>query len=187
MVRDRRQQWRATYEVQGSVSGGAFHRLYLGTGKSVTAKFAFDKSITIRVRATDKEGNTSNWVTLSGRKVVDVQDGSHKVSKTGHWVRVSKAGASGTGYGYTSTKGKAATLSFTGRSIEYVATRNSTAGHVKVYVDGKLLGRFQLKSGATDLGQVIARKSWSTSGSHTIKVVNDNHKRATLDAFVILK
>jgi hypothetical protein len=101
---------------------------------------------------------------------------------------VTSAGSSGTGYSYTRTKGNRALLKFTGREVLYVAPRTSASGYAKVYADGKLIARFNLRASSTQLGQIITRKAWTTSGSHSMRVVNDQSGRRTnLDVFVVLK
>ena len=79
-------------------------------------------------------------------------------------------------------------MTFTGREVLYVAPKTSASGYAKVYADGKLIGRFNLRASSTQLGQIITRKTWGASGSHTMRVVNDQSGRRTgLDVFVVLK
>ena len=63
-----------------------------------------------------------------------------------------------------------------------------TAGSVKVYVDGKLIGTFNLHAKHTKFGKIIARWSASSNASHRIRIVNaTSGKRATFDVFLVLK
>ena len=142
-----------------------------------------------QVRATDQLDNQSGWATSATRSISAYQaPGSSAITYTGTWTRVASTRSSGIGYRYTTTFGKSAKLYFTGMSVLYVAPRTSASGYVKVYVDGKLLGRYNLRKSTTYLGQIIARASWSASGSHKIRVVNDQGgRRANLDAFVVLQ
>ena len=106
---------------------------------------------------------------------------------TGTWTKVSSAGSSGTGYAYTRTLGKRATLRFTGREVLYVAPKNTASGYAKVYADGKLIGRFNLRASSSQLGRIITSEV-GREGRHTMRVVNDQRGRRTnLDAFVVLK
>ena len=98
------------------------------------------------------------------------------------------AKSSGTGYAYTTTKDKKARLTFTGRSVMYVAPKTPASGKVKVYVDGTLLGTYDLKLDSTRLGRIIATKTWGAWGTHTIRIVAVNSAKKTgLDAFIVLK
>ena len=178
----------ATYQLQVSVGGASFKNVYVGTGKTITKSYPFGKTLVWRVRATDHDGNLSGWVSSATRKIVAVQENNRAIVRTGTWSRVITRGASGTGYGFTAKNHKAAGVLFTGRSVLYVAPKSTAAGFVKVYVDGHLVGRFNVHSRSFIQGRIIARASWAASGTHTIVIVNDQAgKRANLDAFIVLR
>ena len=177
-----------TYQVQASVAGGAFKNVYTGSGKTVTKAYPFGKTLVFRMRATDKAGNRSGWVTSATRKLAVYQESNGAVHRTGSWTKVKNTSASGNGYAFTTKKGKGAGLQFTGRSVEYVAPKSSASGFVKVWVDGTSIGRFNLHHGSLQQGKIIARASWSASGTHTIVIVNDDAgDRTSLDGFVVLR
>jgi hypothetical protein len=178
----------ASYEVQVSVAGGAFTTIYSGPGTSLDRMYPFNKSLVWRVRATDAAANVSAWATSASRKIVTYGRSASNLTYTGTWTKVSSAGSSGTGYSYTRTLGKRATLSFTGLEILYIAPKNTASGYAKVYADGKLIGRFNLRASTSQLGRIITSKKWGSSGAHTMRVVNDQSGRRTnLDAFIVLK
>ena len=178
----------ASYEAQVSVAGGPWTALSTGSRTSASRFFPFRSSIRVQVRATDRVGNVSDWVATS-RTAMDYQaPGSGSVTYHGTWPTVTSASASGTGYRYATYRGASATLSFTAREVEYVATKGSAGGYVKVYVDGVSVGRYNLRSSSSAYGQIIFRKAWPTSGPHTIRIVNDETgRRTSLDAFVVLR
>ena len=178
----------ASYEVQESVAGGSFKPLYAGTGTSITKLYGFKQLLVFRVRAQDTLGNWSGWVTSSARKIVAFQNSNKHVAYSGEWTRVRSAKSSGTGYAYTTTKDMKARLTFTGRSVMYVAPKTPASGKVKVYVDGTLLGTYDLRLDSARLGRIIATKSWGAWGTHTIRIVAVNNvKKTGLDAFIVLK
>ena len=179
----------ATYEVQVRVNGGAWSTVYTGAGTSLARKVPFGSAVAVQVRATDRLGNRSGWVASATRSVVAYQaPGSRKITYSTRWSTVRTKAASGVGYRYTTTKGKAARLQFTGREVLYVAPRSAASGYVKVYVDGKYAGRYNLRSSTSAAGQIVFRRSWATAGTHTIRVVNDQGgRRTSLDAFVVLR
>ena len=101
---------------------------------------------------------------------------------------MTSAGSSGTGYSYTATLGKRALLTFTGREVIFVAPKTTKSGYAKVYTDGHLIARFNLRASSTQLGQIITNKTWTSSGAHTMRVQNDQAGRRTnLDAFIVLQ
>jgi hypothetical protein len=177
----------AKYEVQVSVAGGAFQPVYTGTGTSVTKFYPFKKLLVFRVRAQDTVGNWSGWVTSAGRKIVAFQESNKHVAYSGAWSRVKSSKSSGTGYSFTTTKDKKARLTFSGRSVMYVAPKTPSSGKVKVYLDGTLLGTYDLKVASTRLGRIITTASWSGWSSHTIRIVANSSAKTGLDAFIVLK
>jgi hypothetical protein len=70
----------------------------------------------------------------------------------------------------------------------YVAPKTPASGKVRVYVDGTLIGTFDLHRSSTRLGRIIARASWSNWATHTIRIVAvGSGPRTGLDAFIVLK
>ena len=179
----------ASYEVQVSVAGAAFSPVYSGSARTVTRLYPLGKSLVFRVRATDLENNVSDWVSAPTRTMVVYQaPGSASIKYKGTWTNVSTTSASGDRYRFTRTVGGRANLGFTGQAVLYVAPKTSAAGRVKVIVDGVLITRPTLRSATTVPGVIIARKTWTTSGWHSIKVINDSAgRRLNLDVFIVLR
>lgn len=179
----------ASYEAEVSVNGGAWTALYKGTATSVAKTYAFGSKVAVRVRATDRIGNVSDWATGPARTVVAYQaPGSSAIRYTSGWTTIRTMAASGNAYRSATVRGRSATLTFTGREVLYVAPRSPASGYVKVYVDGTLVGRYNLRSATPQAGRIIVRRTWSVSGAHTIRVVNDQGgRRANLDAFIVLR
>ena len=178
----------ASHELQVSIAGGSFTTIYTGAATTYTKLFPFNKSLVWRVRATDAADNDSAWAMSATRKIVPYQRNSKSLTYTGTWTNVTSAGSSGTGYAYTRTLGKRALVTFTGLEVVWVAPKTSASGYAKAYADGKLIGRFNLRASTTQLGRIIASKTWVTSGSHTMRVTNDQSgRRTSVDVFVVLK
>ena len=74
------------------------------------------------------------------RRIVDTTHKSSKVKYTGKWTRVTGDHK----YAYTTKRDNSARLSTTGRQVLYVAPKTSASGFVQVFVDGNLVGRFDL-------------------------------------------
>ena len=72
-----------SYQVQVSVAGGPWKAVYTGPKTSVTKFYPFRKSLVWRVRATDKEGNTSGWVSSAKRKIAAIQNSNPSSSTPG--------------------------------------------------------------------------------------------------------
>jgi hypothetical protein len=178
----------ASSELQVSTNGGSFVTVYTGPATSYNRLYALNKTFVWRVRATDNDDNVSTWTTSATRKVSAYQRNNTRLSYTGTWTNVTSAGSSGTGYKYTTVKGNRALLRFTGREVLYVAPKTVASGYAKVYTDGVLIARFNLRASSTLLGQIITKKTWTSSGAHTMRVVNDQAGRRTgLDVFIVLQ
>ena len=176
------------YQVGVSIRGGAFKQIYAGTGTTITKFFPLNAVLVFRVRATDNKGNTSSYVISAKRSMVGYQNLSRFIAYTGTWHQINAPTNSGAGYAWASSLGNRAQLTFTGRAVLYVAPKMSNSGYVKLYIDGKLIGRYNLHSSTTKVGNIIARWSWAAGGSHTIRVVNDQSgTHANFDAFIVLK
>jgi hypothetical protein len=178
----------ASYQVQVRIGTGSWRSVYTGAATSIVKFYPFNQALVWRVRAKDVSGNLSAWVNSSQRKILAYQNKNTTNVYRGAWHNVTSEASSGHGYAVTTTKGDRVTLTFTGRAVLYVAPKNSKSGYVKVYVDGKLLGRFNEKRASQLLGQIIARKSWTANSKHTIRVVNDQGgKQTNFDAFIVLR
>ncbi len=177
----------ASYQLQVSVAGGPFTTIYTGPATSHTKFYPLRKTMTWRVRATDGAGNVSAWAS-SRRRINTVQNSNHHMVYTGNWKGVAEPKASGAGYIYTQGLGNKAKTTFTGRAVLYVATKLKSGGHVKVIVDGHLVGTYSLHAKKTRFGRIISRATWAANGQHRIKIVAlDNGKKATFDTFLIMK
>ena len=178
----------ASYEVQVRIGTGAWKAVYKGAATSIVKYYPFKQTLVWRVRAKDVSGNQSAWLNSNARKIVAYQNKNTTNVYRGAWHNVNSEASSGHGYAVTTTKGDRVSLTFTGRAVLYVAPKTSNSGYVKVYVDGKLIGRFNEKRASRLLGQIIARKSWAANGKHIIRVVNDQGgKQTNFDAFIVLK
>ena len=63
-----------------------------------------------------------------------------------------------------------------------------TGGHVKLFVDGHMVGRYNLHAKTTIFGKMIEGLAWASNGQHRIRVVTDDSgKKATFDTFLIMK
>jgi hypothetical protein len=178
-----------SYEVQLSVNGGGFEPLYEGPATSVVANVRFNRTLVVRVRATDGGANVSDWFVSASRTVAAFQNGNKHVEYKGRWRQAGEPRSSGAGHAYTVEKGASVTLVFRGgKELLYVAPKYATGGKVDVFVDGAKVGRFDLHARATKFGKIISRQAWSTFGRHTVKIVAVNaNARTFFDTFIVLK
>ena len=178
----------ASYEVQVSIAGAAFKPVYSGTATSIKALFPFGKRLVFRTRATDGVGNLSGWTVSSTRRVLAFQNGHERVQVKGVWRTVREPRSSGSGHAFTTQKDASVKVTFKGRSVMYIAPKGPQSGKVRVIVDGSLVGKFDLASPTARFGKVISRTTWSSHGTHRIRVQAVNAGlRANFDVFLVLK
>ena len=138
--------------------------------------------------ATDCAGNTSAASAGALFHVHAAQESSGVKYSTG-W----HSGASSTYYGghdrCTTLKGAKAGRKFTGTEVAWVATKSPKRGAADVYLDGKLVAKVNLHSSTTIPRDIVFHHAWTTSGTHTIRIVNlatSGHPRIDIDAFAVL-
>lgn len=142
-----------------------------------------------RVRAVDSAGNVSPWSYTATFGPTAYSETNAKLRYTGTWSTAASSGAYGGGFRATSRAGASATITFTGRSVAWVAPKSPIRGWAKVYLDGAYKGRVNL--GATSLEQrrLVYAWNWTTRGTHTLRIVNEatsGRPRIDLDAIVVL-
>jgi hypothetical protein len=110
---------------------------------------------------------------------------------SGTWGTSTSSGFSGGKTRYATKAGTSATFTATAaRSIAIVTTKAATRGSFKVYVDGVYRGKISTYSTVTRFRQLVYQFSWSSPGTHKIKIVvagTTGHPRVDLDAFVVLR
>jgi hypothetical protein len=181
----------ATYDVQRSVAGGAFSNLASGlTASSVATTLTPGAGARFQVRATDKAGNVGGWTTGPTLTSSLVQQGSSAISFGGTWTKVTGGSFSGGSARYASAKKASASYTFTGRGVAFVTSTRSTAGKVKIYLDGVLLITLDTHAGSTAYRKVVFARNFASSGQHTLKLVvkgTASHPRVYLDALEVLR
>jgi hypothetical protein len=194
-----RLSWSATdpsgvtaYALQQSKNGGSWTTLTLAT-PTTTATTRFrppGNYYRYRVRATDGKGNTSAYVYGPTFKLVAKQETSTFIVYSGSWTHVSSSTAYGGALNYAKSSTARATLTFTGRSVAWVAPRNTTRGIADVYVDGVFAQSIDLFAASLQPRMTVFTRSWTTSTTHTLQVrvkATLTRPRIDIDAFVFLK
>lgn len=156
---------------------------YSGTLAASSSAYSF------RDQALDVFGNLSPWVLGSTRILAIKQQNGTGVTYSGTWYTVSTTSALGGSAKYTTGK-NSVSYTFTGRGISFVTRKGTNAGTAYVYIDGVKVATLSMYASTTSYRWVAFTKGWSTSASHTIKVVNaatSGHNRLYVDAFLTIK
>jgi hypothetical protein len=179
------------YQLQRQVNGGSWTNVTLASATSTSIGQSLTKSATyrFRVHATDKTGALGSYVYGPTFTPVVSNDSSSQITYTGTWSTSTSSSYYGGSDRYTSTVGRAATYSFTGTSVAWVAYKSTSRGSAQIYIDGVLKATVSLYSTTTMARAQVYAFNWATSGAHTIRVVvlgTAGHPRVDVDAFVRL-
>jgi hypothetical protein len=180
----------AKYQLEQRVNGASWTKVANPAGA-----YATNRSLTIattyeyRLIAWDKAGNS---VYMSGPKLrpLKYEDSNSNLRYGGTWYTSSSSTASGGKTKYSKRAGNSVTFRFTGRGIAYAAPKSASRGSVRIYIDGVYSKLVSLYSSTSRARQVVYAKSWSSSATHTIKLVvvgTAGHPRVDVDAFVVLR
>ncbi|MFL5720723.1 MAG: S8 family peptidase [Chloroflexota bacterium] len=166
------------------------------TAVAATSGRSADRSLTIgpawgmRVRARDGATNWGDWSGASTIKLARYQETSSKVTYRGTWWSHRTSSASAGRERYTTRKGASVSFRFTGRAVGIVAPKGASRGSAKLYVDGVYVSTVNFHRSSFTPRNVVAARSWSRSGTHTIKLValgTAGHPRIDIDAFLIIR
>jgi subtilisin family serine protease len=179
------------YDVEQRAASGGWT-----TAASSTAARQVDRSLAIgqawglRVRARDGAGNWGEWSDAATISLARYQESSTKVTYRGTWRSLRTSSASGGRERYATRRGASVSFRFTGRAVGIVAPRGVSRGSAKLYVDGVYVSTVNLHRTSWKPRNVVAARSWSTSGAHTVKLVavgTPGHPRIDIDAFLVVR
>jgi hypothetical protein len=162
----------ASYDVQRSYDGAAY--TYIANEipvPSLDVTMNIGHTYMFRVRSRDKAGNVGAWTAAYSWGTALRQNSYSSMVYGGSWSTTSAVDASGGSYKASSSPGASATLAFSGRAIGLVSLVGPDRGAVQVWVDGALAATVDTRSDTTIYRQVIWSKTWTSYGSHTIKLV----------------
>jgi hypothetical protein len=181
----------ARYEIQQSIDSTGFAGVGSVTGLSTVRQLLIGHSYVFQVRAIDAVGNAGSWRASASFHPYLYQQTSGVVYTGTGWGTSSSSAYSGGSTRYASLAGRYATFTAsTARSIAFVTTKASSRGSFKVYVDGVYKATISTYSTTTKYRQVVYQFSWSTPGTHKVKIYvvgTSGHPRVDVDAFIVLR
>jgi hypothetical protein len=179
-----------SYQLQRGLNGGGFQTISIASKTATSLPISVLPGTTTRryrVLATDCVGNVSTPQQGPSVRLTSFQDGTGAIAYTRAWARASAPKAYGGTVHMVSKAGAYATRTFTGRQVAWVASRTSTRGSARVYLDGKLAGTVNLHSATAVHRRIVFARAWAADGSHTIKIVcAGTAGHATIDVDAIL-
>lgn len=180
----------ASYDVARSYDGHAFQTIGSAvTGTSFDWSMSPGHSYRFQVRARDRAGNLGAWKAGPTLHPALTQQNSSAVHFSGPSTTTSYASYSGGSQRYLGAAGASVSYTTTARSLSFITTESSIRGSAKIYVDGVLKAMVDLNASTTTYRFVAFRMSWSSVGTHTIKVVSVGTPlpRVDIDAFGVIR
>jgi hypothetical protein len=177
----------ARYQLSTNISGLGWDRPATVAGTSVVRSLDVLTSFQYRVRSVDFAGNVSAWVT--GPTFIPAVKQQTSATFTTGWSTSTSSRYSGGSVKYSSSAGKYAQFSFTGRSVAFVTTKAASRGSVKIYLDGVYKRTISTYRSSTLFRQIVYQFAWPTAGSHKIRFVvvgTSGHPRVDVDAILYL-
>jgi hypothetical protein len=149
-------------------------------------------STTWTLRAGDWAGNTATAsvarTPLLGSETSATRTGTWSTLSSSSYLGGSASSSYLGGSALTSTaKGASLRWTFTGRSAAVVASRTPTSGQLAVWVDGIQVGTVDLLSSTTQHRRAVWTGTWSTAGTHTVRIVvvgTSGRPRVTADGLL---
>lgn len=178
----------ASYQLQERVGDGSWRTVTLPTKLSTSATRAMTIGTTYRyrVRATDVRGNTSAWTTWASITPKRIQQTSSSVRWSGTWSSVRDSRFSGGSARRTSSSGRKAILTFSGRDIGWVTMRSTIGGRAQLRVDGALIATVDVDGARTGFRRMVWTRHLTSGGPHTLEIRPLGDGRVTVDAFIVL-
>jgi hypothetical protein len=180
-----------SYDVRRSIDGGDFKPIE-GDWPEDSLNRALDPGRTYRfeVRAIDNAGNAGPWKAGPTIRPRLLQQAHDDVIFKGKTVATSSASFSGGSQRYLAAAGAWAKLTTEARSLSFVTTKGPNRGEARIYIDGKLATTVNLNDPDQTYRYVAYTKTWSSVGTHTIRVVavgTPGHPRVDVDAFGVIR
>ena len=161
----------ARYELAQSTDGGAWTTVSTTlTSPTATRNLAPLHTYRFRVRAVDKAGNPGSWATGTTFRISRYSESNAAITYSGSWTKVSSTAYWGSAAKKSSTAGAKASLTFSGRSIAWVARTGPDRGKAGIYVNGTKVATVDLYSPTAQAQRVVWVGSWTTTASRTVTI-----------------
>jgi hypothetical protein len=161
----------ARYDFAQSTDGGPWTTI-----STTLTSPTIDRSLTplhsyrFGVRAIDKAGNVGPWAIGSTFRLSRYSEFNSAIRYSGSWSTVSSAAYWGGAAKRSGTAGARATLTFTGRTVAWVARTGPNRGLATVYVNGTKVATLDLYSATYRNQRVVWARNWSTSATRTVTI-----------------
>jgi hypothetical protein len=120
--------------------------------------------------------------------VTTYSEASSRVAYHGTWLSASSSRYIGGRVKYAKARSASASFSFTGTKVSWIGPVGPTRGKANVYVDGKYVRSVNSYARTFVAQKALFGFSWSSQGSHTLKIIvagTAGHPLVAIDAFKV--
>jgi hypothetical protein len=176
------------YDIEQQTDGGAWTTVTTGSASAAT-----DRSLSpqhgyrLRVRAIDRLGHVGGWATGSTFRLSGYSESNSRIRYAGTWAKATNAAYWGGGTKVSGRAGASASITFTGRSIAWVARKGPNRGKAAIYVNGTKVATVDLHASSYQNQRVVWSGNWVSSASRTITIKvlgTTGHPSVDIDAFI---
>ncbi len=161
------------------------------TSKRYTDRtFKIGRTYAFRVRPRDGAGNWGPYLASPSVTPYRHQERTSLATWKGSWGTSRNSSWSGGKTRYSRKAGASVTFKFTGRAFALVAPKGSTRGKAKLYIDGFYATTIDLYRKTSQSRILVAGRTWTDSGTHTVRVVvvgKGSHARVDIDALLVMR
>jgi hypothetical protein len=178
-----------SYDVRRSYDGGAYVAIgTVASGEALPWSLTPGHAYRFETRAHDRAGNVGGWVAGPTLHPALTQQTSSSVHWSGATTTLLSTRYSGGSLRYLAAVGAGATYTTTARSLSFVTAKGPTRGTAEIWIDGVSQGMVVLTDPSTTLRYVAFSKTWSSVGTHTIRIVSvGSPARVDIDAFGVIR
>jgi hypothetical protein len=117
-----------------------------------------------------------------------VQESATAIAYTPRWLAATHTSYAGDRVLYSSTDGATATFRFTAKSIKWIGPVGPTRGRARVLIDGSTVATIDLRRSSFTAQATLFTKTWSSVGTHTIKIrVIGSGRPVAIDEFILVR
>jgi hypothetical protein len=180
-----------TYQIQRKINTGAFADFATTTAAGYSLDLSHSTfTYQFRIRACDMFDNCSAYRTGPSFTTKSYSESNAATKYVGTWSLASSSVYAGGKARLTGTANRSVSLTFVGNQVAWLSRTGSSFGSARVYIDGTLVKTVSLFA-TTPVDRKLAYvKTWSTNGTHTIRVVvvgTAGHSRVTHDQFYVIR
>jgi hypothetical protein len=178
-----------SYDVRRSLDAGAYSTIgTVAAGDALPWSMTPGHTYRFEIRAHDRAGNVGSWVAGPTLHPALTQQTSSSVHWSGATQTLTSSSYSGGSLRSLNATGASATYTTSARSLSFVTSKGPTRGTAEVWVDGVLQATVVLTASSTTYRYVAFAKTWSSVGTHTIRIVSvGSPARVDVDAFGVIR